>query len=95
MLIYCLCENTPEVFKIFHSLCLYLIQLGSVIYRFSSNKCPRLLFILKQWGAELTAGWHSNQGDAYFKVRGTFHKNFQNSVNFSFQVTINSYNYDI
>ena len=30
---------------------------------------------------------------AYFKVRGTFRMTFQNSVDFFFQVTINSYNY--
>ena len=41
----------------------------------------------------LIAGRHLKERDAYFKVRGTFRMTFQNSVDFFFQVTINSYNY--
>ena len=43
----------------------------------------------------LIGGRHLKEGGAYFKVKGIFQMIFRNFVNFSFQITINSYEYDI
>ena len=43
-------------------------------------------------GAARIGGRRLKEGGAYLKVRKIFHAKFQNSINFSFQLTINSSN---
>ena len=67
------------------------------MYGFSQTVigAPGAYLILKLCGVSLIGEWYLKERDAYFKVRGIIHLKFQNFVNFSLQVTISSYNYNI
>ena len=62
------------------------------MYRISSNKCTWRYLNFKAfeiWSAAL------KEWEAYFKVRGVIPMKFQNFVNFSFQIALKNYPYDI